>query len=117
MFPGPVPWEVKDAASRGAGDPAGEGDETPPECFGDEWELIWADEFNYEGVADQTKWDYEVGFIRNREKQYYTKQRLENARVENGTLVIESRKEKYKKAEYTSASLHTWHKAPLLHIR
>jgi beta-glucanase (GH16 family) len=81
------------------------------------WKLVWADEFNNEGLPDQSKWNYEVGFIRNREKQYYTKARLENARVENGTLIIESRKEKYEKGEYTSASLHTWHKAEWLYGR
>jgi beta-glucanase (GH16 family) len=81
------------------------------------WTLVWADEFNGEGLPDQSKWNYEVGFIRNREKQYYTKVRLENARVENGMLIIESRKEKYEKGEYTSASLHTWHKAEWLYGR
>jgi len=89
----------------------------PEISFDDRWELVWADEFNYKGLADASKWDYEVGFIRNREKQYYTKARPENARAENGTLVIESRKEKYQKAEHTSASLHTWHKAEWLYGR
>jgi beta-glucanase (GH16 family) len=81
------------------------------------WELVWADEFNKEGLPDESKWDYEVGFIRNREKQYYTKARLENARAENGTLIIESRKEKYEKGDYTSASLHTRYKANWLYGR
>jgi|GEM_PF-510430 len=89
----------------------------PEVSFDGEWELVWTDEFNYEGLADESKWDYEVGFIRNREKQYYTKARPENARVENGTLTIESRKEKYERGEYTSASLHTWHKAEWLYGR
>ena len=89
----------------------------PVASFDDKWELVWADEFNYKGLADDSKWSYEVGFIRNREKQYYTKARSENARVENGTLIIESRKEKYEKGEYTSASLHTWHKAEWLYGR
>jgi beta-glucanase (GH16 family) len=83
----------------------------PGESFDGEWELVWADEFNYTGLADESKWGYEEGFIRNAEKQYYTKRRSENARVENGTLIIESRKEKYDKGEYTSASLHTFGKA------
>jgi len=89
----------------------------PKVSFDGDWELIWADEFNYEGPADKTKWGYETGFVRNREKQYYTRARPENARVENGTLIIESRKEKYEKGEYTSASLHTWHKAEWLYGR
>lgn len=71
-------------------------------------QLIWADEFNYNGLPDPTKWDYEVGFVRNNEKQYYTKARLENAKVENGNLVITSLKEEYQNvAHYTSASLNT----------
>jgi len=75
------------------------------------YKLIWSDEFNYSGLADSTKWGYEMGFIRNGEAQYYTRQRLENARVESGMLVIESRKENYKGAAYTSASLNTLGKA------
>jgi beta-glucanase (GH16 family) len=75
------------------------------------WELSWADEFEYEGLPDSTKWSYENGYIRNNESQYYTARRSENARVENGTLIIESRKDDYKSHSYTSASLHTRNKA------
>ena len=35
-------------------------------------------------------------FLGNNEKQYYTENRRENARVENGKLIIEARKEKFK---------------------
>ncbi|MEJ2703174.1 MAG: DUF3472 domain-containing protein, partial [Sedimentisphaerales bacterium] len=83
----------------------------------DKWKLVWADEFNYRGLPDQNKWSYEVGFIRNREKQYYTKDRLENARVKNGSLIIEARKEKYEKGAYTSASINTRRKAEWLYGR
>lgn len=69
--------------------------------------LIWSDEFNYSGLPDSSKWDYENGLVRNKEPQFYTKKRLENARVENGSLIIEAKKEAYKGAEYTSASLIT----------
>jgi beta-glucanase (GH16 family) len=72
-----------------------------------EWKLVWSDEFEQPGMPDTEKWSYEVGRIRNQEKQYYTKAREENARVEDGCLVIESRKERYEGADYTSASLHT----------
>ncbi len=73
-----------------------------------ERQLVWSDEFNYNGLPDSTKWGYEVGFVRNNEKQYYTKTRLENASVENGNLVITSLKEEYNNvAHYTSASLNT----------
>jgi beta-glucanase (GH16 family) len=79
------------------------------------WKLVWSDEFNYQGLPDPAKWSYETGFIRNHESQYYTRGRLENARVEDGHLVIECRKEHYTPTnhapvEYTSASLITLHK-------
>ena len=89
------------------------------------WRLVWSDEFDYEGAPDPKKWNYEVGFVRNNELQYYTNDRRENARVEKGMLVIEGRKERFKNpsyepnakghgnkskefAEYTSASLTTY---------
>jgi beta-glucanase (GH16 family) len=75
-----------------------------------EGELIWSDEFNYSGLPDSSKWGYEQGMIRNNEAQYYTKKRLKNARVEDGHLIIEARKENYKGAEYTSASINTLNK-------
>jgi beta-glucanase (GH16 family) len=96
----------------------------------EEWKLVWSDEFNAPGLPDSGKWSYETGFIRNNEQQYYTRQRKENARVENGMLVIEARKEKWQNptfaleargggrgargrayADYTSASLTTRGKA------
>jgi len=76
---------------------------------GGTWDLVWADEFDYTGLPDPKKWGYEVGYIRNNELQYYTEKREENARVENGTLIIEARKDVVPDAiyGYTSASLHT----------
>ena len=65
----------------------------------------WQDEFDRDGLPDRGRWDYEVGFIRNNERQYYTRDRLENARVENGLLIIEARRERFQNADYTSASL------------
>jgi beta-glucanase (GH16 family) len=67
----------------------------------DPYELVWADEFDYSGKPDSTKWGYEYGFIRNREKQYYTDS-LKNARVEYGFLIIEARKEKIANAKFKS---------------
>ena len=78
---------------------------------GKTWELAWSDEFDQKGMPDPDKWGYEVGYIRNNEQQYYTEARKENARVENGNLVLEARKEPYKGYEYTSASLITKGKA------
>ncbi len=85
------------------------------------WELVWADEFDYEGLPDPAKWTYETGFVRNQEKQYYTQARRENARVEGGVLIIEGRKERLQKdgktADYTSASITTEGKASWTHGR
>lgn len=71
------------------------------------WQLVWSDEFDYEGLPDPDKWAYDVGYIANNEKQYYTESRLENARVENGHLIIEARKESWEDFDYTSARLVT----------
>jgi beta-glucanase (GH16 family) len=93
-----------------------------------DWKLVWSDEFDKPGLPDPAKWNYESGFIRNHEAQYYTKERKENARVEDGMLIIEARKERLKNpdfgegsgqispnsrefADYTSASLITRGKA------
>ena len=71
------------------------------------YQLVWGDEFDNIGLPLATKWDYEEGFVRNNEKQYYTKQRLQNAHVENGILTIEGLAESFNGANYTSASLNT----------
>ena len=85
------------------------------------YQLVWSDEFSQDpdGLPDTAKWRYEEGFIRNSEAQYYTKARKENARIENGRLIIEGRKESFPNpsskgppvASYTSASLETQFKA------
>src|SRR4051812_19607516 len=109
-----------------AADPGGKPTQFTGSADTNQWRLVWSDEFDDTGLPDAKKWDYEEGFIRNEEPQYYTK-RKENVRVENGTLVIEVRKEKYPNArykagatggrptrgqpefaDYTSASLNTW---------
>lgn len=73
---------------------------------------VWSDEFNYNGLPDPNRWGYDVGGggWGNNELQYYTENRLENARVENGKLIIEARKENYGNREYTSARLVTRNK-------
>jgi len=57
------------------------------------WKLVWSDEFKNAGRPDPAKWDYEEGYVRHHELQYYTVNRPENARVENHQLLIELRKE------------------------
>ena len=84
------------------------------------WKLVWSDEFNTPGRPDPTKWDFERGFVRNEEPQWYQE---DNARVADGCLLIEARREHVPNphylagskswttsrafAEYTSASLTT----------
>src|SRR5258708_38770134 len=65
-----------------------------------DWKLVWSDEFEKPGLPDPAKWNYETGFIRNNEAQYYTRERKENARVENGVLIIEARKEHFPNPDY-----------------
>jgi beta-glucanase (GH16 family) len=71
--------------------------------------LIWSDEFNYNGLPDSAKWNYDVGGHGwgNNELQFYTRERKENARVEHGHLIIEARREKWEDKDYTSARLVT----------
>ncbi len=73
------------------------------------WNLIWSDEFNYSGLPDSTKWGYDVGGSGwgNNELEYYTFKRDSNARVENGHLIIEARKEVAGSNDYTSARLYS----------
>lgn len=84
------------------------------------YKLVWADEFEKSGSPDPAKWNYEKGFVRNGELQWY---QVENAFCEDGILVIEARKEqkanptyvpgngdwrkKRKDIEYTSSCLIT----------
>jgi beta-glucanase (GH16 family) len=72
--------------------------------------LVFADEFTTEGPPDPTKWDHELGRIRNGELQHYTRE-LRNARVENGLLVVEAHRENVAGATFTAASVITKGKA------
>lgn len=75
-----------------------------------DWDLVWSDEFDYKGLPDSAKWNYDTGSNGgwgNNELQYYTHKKMENARVEDGNLIIEARKEKVDSFNYTSARLLT----------
>lgn len=65
--------------------------------------LVWSDEFNEEGRPDSDQWSYRTGGHGwgNKELQHYTR-RPENARVKNGHLIIQARKESN---AFTSARL------------
>src|ERR1700680_3154792 len=77
------------------------------------YQLVWSDEFDTDGPPDSTKWGYDTGGNGwgNKELEYYTFARPENATVKNGNLVIEARKENYNGSNYTSARLLTRGKA------
>lgn len=77
------------------------------------YQLVWSDEFNGSGLPDPAKWGYDVGGNGwgNNEQEYYTNAKVENARQENGNLVIEARKEAVGGNNYTSARLLTKNKA------
>jgi beta-glucanase (GH16 family) len=77
--------------------------------------LIWSDEFNGRNgsLPDPAKWTYDIGGSGwgNHELEYYTNRR-ENARIEDGKLVITAREEPYNgpdgaEFDYTSARLKT----------
>jgi beta-glucanase (GH16 family) len=76
------------------------------------WKLIWSDEFNYSGLPDSTKWNYEVGGHGwgNNEKQFYLGKSLENSFVKDGLLHIVALKKDFKNSKYTSSKLTTYKK-------
>jgi hypothetical protein len=67
------------------------------------WNLVWSDEFDYEGLPNPEKWSYDVGGggWGNNELQYYTNADLDNANVSNGNLTITARKETIQNREYS----------------
>lgn len=79
------------------------------------YDLVWSDEFDYEGKPDETKWGYDVGGggWGNNELEYYTEG--ENAYVKDGNLVIEARKEDYEGRNYTSSRMITKNKGDWLY--
>ncbi len=81
------------------------------------YSMVWSDEFDVDGLPDSSKWSFDAPFAgaSNHELQYYTDARSDNARIENGNLVIEARHEDLSPAQfpdwngqhYTSARLVT----------
>ncbi len=95
---------------------------------GREMSFVWSDEFNGEGAPDPKSWSYEVGYLRNNEAQYYTKDRLENVFQKDGVLTIKTLKERYdiknrpgnkgrEFAEYTSGAIESLGKVEWLYGR
>ncbi|MGN7998320.1 glycoside hydrolase family 16 protein [Sphingomonas sp. 22176] len=79
--------------------------------------VVWADEFDSGSLPDPKRWTYDTARNRegwyNQELQYYAATRPENARVENGRLIIGARRERlssqpdYGGQDYSSARLLT----------
>jgi beta-glucanase (GH16 family) len=71
------------------------------------WNLVWSDEFDGTSINPKN-WVFDKGGSGwgNVELEYYT-DRTENARIENGNLVIEARAEKYEGLMYTSARINS----------
>jgi beta-glucanase (GH16 family) len=92
----------------------------PHQSADQSYKLVWSDEFNHGDRLNGADWNYESGFVRNEEDQWY---QPANAYLRDGKLVIEARRERvvnpdYKAgdkewrrarqyAEYTSASVTT----------
>ena len=94
------------------------------------YSLVWSDEFDIDGPPNEEFWNYENGFVRNNELQWYQQ---ENVFCKDGLLVIEAKKEKrtnplYDKnsndwrkkrseIDYTSSSINTHGKKEFLYGR
>ncbi len=79
---------------------------------------VWADEFEYNGAPDPTKWVYDIGGSGwgNNELEYYTDSR-KNSKVADGKLTITVLKEDVGGRNYTSARLATRGKGDFLYGR
>lgn len=81
------------------------------------YKLEWSDEFDYSGLPDPSRWDYEIGYVRNNEAQYYVEGQIENSRVANGMLYINATLYNSRPNPITSASIITKVKKHFLYGR
>lgn len=75
--------------------------------FAQEWNLVWSEEFDRDGKLDEALWNYENGFARNEEAQWY---QPDNAYCKDGKLVIEARKVEGRKNPLYEAGSKDWRK-------
>ncbi len=82
-----------------------------------DYKIAWCDEFNYQGLPDDTKWQYDVGGNGwgNNEVQYYTRADRDNVVVKNDNLIITARKESFGGRNYTSTRLNSAGKSEFLY--
>ena len=85
----------------------------PPSPVKNDYKLVWADEFDYEGLPHPKRWGYQVeanNWVHDRnhnEQQWYMASRRENSYVSGGTLKIIARREDWIGKPYTSARIRT----------
>lgn len=69
----------------------------PTVSLSPDYQLVWRDEFDQDGLPDASKWDYDTyrnaSLWHNSELQYYSAGRLQNSQVTQGKLVITAREE------------------------
>jgi beta-glucanase (GH16 family) len=63
--------------------------------------LVWNEEFNEEVKPHPSSWRYEIGFVRNQELQWY---QPNNAKITEGVLIIEGKREKIRNPYYVAGS-------------
>ena len=83
----------------------------------DNYVLVWSDEFDGPNI-DVNKWNFQIGTGSwgwgNGEHQYYTN-RLDNAFIQDGKLIIKALNENYQGSNYTSARMTTQNKGDWLY--
>jgi len=79
------------------------------------YDLVWSDEFNYTGLPDPQKWQFEIGGSGwgNNELQFYTAGN--NAYVDGEKLIITARRENAGGREVTSSRIRTAKKGDWLY--
>lgn len=72
------------------------------------YELIWSDEFEYNGAPDPAKWTHETGAggWGNNELQYYRADTA-NVHADSGIMILTARNESYSSSNYTSGRINT----------
>ena len=75
-----------------------------------DYELVWEDEFLFNGAPSSSRWSYDLGTGNNgwgnNEEQFYT-DRTDNVFIENGILNIIAKRESFSGSQFTSARIKT----------
>lgn len=71
------------------------------------YKLVWNDEFDQDGKPDANLWNYENGYVRNHEPQWYTP---DNVFLKDGYMVIEARPASFPCPDYEGPDAN-WRKA------